>query len=474
MTVRTLTLANRSALVLGLGLTGLSMARWLKARGAKVRVADTRDTPPQLGALRAELPQVEAQCGAFTSNTFDGVDLIAVSPGLPLADPIIRAGTQREGMTTLGDIELFAVGLAQMCAQRGIARPSVLAITGSNGKSTVTEMTGALCRAAGKETLVAGNIGLPVLDALLEIEKGIRPFPEAVVLEISSFQLELTETLQPDAAVVLNLSEDHLDRYPGMQEYAAAKARIYVGAGVQIFNRDDDWTRRMTHDGAPLWSFGLRDTEQPHAWGLTRDESQTTWLSEGRQPIMPTTQLKVAGLHNAANALASLALARAIGLPYEKLRQGLARFRGLPHRVEYVAEIAGRRFFDDSKGTNVGATVAALKGMSDPVVLIAGGDGKGQDFRPLAPAVADHARAVVLIGRDRELIANAIERTGVKLHRATDMIDAVQRAFDAAQSGDIVMLSPACASFDMFDNYEHRAQVFREAVAKLEGVSRVL
>jgi UDP-N-acetylmuramoylalanine--D-glutamate ligase len=316
-------------------------------------------------------------------------------------------------------------------------------------------------------TLVAGNIGLPILDAISEIDSGKRRRPDMFVLELSSFQLETTESLNPDAAAVLNLSEDHLDRYPGMREYAQAKSRIYFGSGVQIVNRDDAWSRSMTVEGRCVFSFGVDEPGNEHGWGL-RSTGGEIWLAQGQDNLMRASELRVAGLHNAANALAALALCRAVRLSYPALLKALREFQGLPHRVQRIAEFGGVTFYDDSKGTNVGATVAALQGLNRPCVVILGGDGKGQDFAPLKDAVAKQARAVVLIGRDSELIARAIEDSGVATERASGMHDAVRRAFALARSGDAVLLSPACASFDMFRNYEHRAQVFAEAVKNLE------
>lgn len=460
-----MTQAPRQALVLGLGATGLSMARWLAASGIAVRIADSRINPPALEAARTALPGVRIDTGAFSARSFDGIDLIAISPGVPVQEPLVRQASQA-GVEVVGDIELFARALDRLVAARGAARPRVLAISGSNGKSTVTEMTGALCRAGGLVTLVAGNIGLPVLDALLAIERGEQPWPAVIVLELSSFQLETTASLRPDAAVVLNVTEDHLDRHGTMQAYAAAKARIFEGAGVQIVNRDDPLSKRMARPGAPVWSFGLGMAGGDRVWGLMRNGGD--WLAEGARKILPVSALRVAGLHNAANALAALALCRAIGLPYESLAEALSAFEGLDHRVQLCGELAGRRFFDDSKGTNVGATVAALRGMREKVVLIAGGEGKGQDFAPLADAAARHARAVVLIGRDRDRMAEVLDRAGVKVFRAADMDAAVRLAFDASEPGDAVMLSPACASFDMYRDYLHRAEVFRAAIEHLK------
>jgi UDP-N-acetylmuramoylalanine--D-glutamate ligase len=326
-----------------------------------------------------------------------------------------------------------------------------------------------MCREAGLSTVVAGNIGLPVLDALLEIERaagrGGRE-AEVFVLELSSFQLETTSSLDAHVAACLNLSEDHLDRYRGMPAYAQAKARIFRGSGIQVLNRQDVWSRSMALAGRTVFTFGLDAPSGEREWGLT-DVQGEAWLAQGDRKLIGVSQLRVAGLHNAANALAALALTRAIDLPYEPLLRALAQFEGLPHRVQKVAEIDGVTFYDDSKGTNVGATVAALSGMRQSVVLIAGGDGKGQDFSPLRSAVAARARAVVLIGRDSEKIAQSIESSGVPMQRAQTMEEAVRMSLAAAREGDAVLLSPACASFDMFRDYEHRGQVFVQAVKQL-------
>ncbi len=437
------------------------MARWLSARGALVRVADSRSTPPFAAQLQSELPAVEVHTGAFREENFAGVDLIAVSPGVPLSEPLIRAAEER-GVDIVGDIELFARIREEFPGNR------VIAITGSNGKSTVTEMVGAMVRAAKVRTLVAGNIGVPILDALSEVESGRRRRPDVFVLELSSFQLESTRSLNPDAAAVLNLSEDHLDRYSGMRDYADAKARIFFGDGVQVINREDRWASDMIGPGRKVFTFGLDEPWQEGNWGLREIEGEL-WLAEGRANLMKVSELKVAGLHNAANALAALALCRAIRLPYEPLLDALFDFEGLPHRVQKVAEVRGIDFYDDSKGTNVGATVAALMGMTTRIVLIAGGDGKGQDFSPLRDAVAKKAKGVVVIGRDGDKIALAIESSGVEIVRAASMHDAVRAGFSLAQRGDAVLLSPACASFDMFRNYEHRAEVFVNEVRALEA-----
>ncbi len=454
-------LTNRHTLVLGLGASGLSMARWLANRGASVRVADSRNAPPFAAQLRSEFPAVELHTGAFRPESFAGVDLIAISPGVPLAEPLVRAAVER-GIDVVGDIELFARAREEFPGNR------VIAITGSNGKSTVTEMVGAMVRTAKVRTVVAGNIGLPILEALTEVEAGHRRRPDVFVLELSSFQLESTRSLNPDAAAVLNVSEDHLDRYSLMRDYADAKARIFLGDGIQVINRDDGWARGMIGRGRKVFTFGLDEPWNEGNWGL-RDVESELWLAEGRANLMRVSELKVAGLHNAANALAALALCRAIRLPYEPLLDALFKFEGLPHRVQKVAEVRGVAFYDDSKGTNVGATVAALMGMTSKIVLIAGGDGKGQDFSPLRDAVATKAKGVVVIGRDGDKIAAAIETSGVAIVHAASMHDAVRAGFSLAQPGDTVMLSPACASFDMFRNYEHRAEVFVEEVLALEA-----
>ena len=449
-------IAGKKVLVLGLGETGLSMARWLARHGAALRLADSRANPPHAARARVELPAATVVTGPFNDALFADIDLIAISPGVPLADAHVAKAVAR-GIPALGDIELFARSLPR-------EHTKLIAITGSNGKTTVTSMAGAMCKRAGLRTVVAGNIGLPVLDALTDIENG-QPAPDVFVLELSSFQLETTSSLNADAATVLNVTQDHMDRYADMADYAAAKARIFLGDGVQVLNREDAYSRAMALPGRRVERFGL----DAHAgeWGIV-GANDDAWLAHGSEKLMRTAELPLAGLHNAANALAALALCNAIGLPMALMLTALREFKGLPHRVERVADIDGVTFYDDSKGTNVGATVAALNGMREKVVLIAGGDGKGQDFSPLHEAVATHARTVVLIGRDGPQIGAALAQAGVPLISARDMDEAVTLAYQAAQEGDAVLLSPACASFDMFRNYEHRAQVFVAAVKKIE------
>jgi UDP-N-acetylmuramoylalanine--D-glutamate ligase len=461
MNYDSLNLSGKNILVLGLGDTGLSCVRWLAARGAQVSVADSRDAPPQASRLAELLPQVPLHAGGFDDARLQAADLVVVSPGVPLAEPAV-ARAMAAGIEVVGDVELFARAVRALNVER--EHPMrVIAITGSNGKSTVTAMCGDMCRMAGLSTCVAGNIGLPVLDALYEVELGLAPAPQVWVLELSSFQLETTTSLDADAATVLNLSEDHMDRYPDMDAYAAAKARIFSGDGVQVVNRDDPRSMAMVRPDRRVVSFGLDRCPQDENFGLCEDE-----LCLGGDMLMPLSALPVTGLHNAANALAALALTRALGLPMEALLRGLVHFKGLPHRVEKVAEIEGVTYYDDSKGTNVGATEAALYGLGKRrAVVILGGDGKGQDFSPLKAAVEANARAVVLIGRDAPLIAATLEGCGVETGSAPGMSEAVEQAHRLAHPGDAVLLSPACASFDMYRNYIHRAEVFAEAVQKL-------
>nr|WP_294841315.1 UDP-N-acetylmuramoyl-L-alanine--D-glutamate ligase [uncultured Methylotenera sp.] len=445
-------LKDKKVLVLGLGDTGLSALRWLNRQGARLSVADTRAVPPGLDVLKTELPDAVVYTGALTSAVFDGVDLAVISPGVPLSEPEIQAAIQR-GVPVVGDVELFA--------QYRPASAKLIAITGANGKTTVTTLVGEMCKAAGLKTIVAGNIGLPVLDTL-SMET-----PDVYVLELSSFQLETTSSLLADAATMLNLSEDHMDRYEGMQGYAVAKAHIFYHAKLQVLNRDDAWSMMMARAKLPQVTFGLDDAVNEQDYGIKQVNGEA-WLSCGAHDLMNIRDLKIAGLHNASNALAAIALCRGIGLDFAPIIQTLYNFKGLPHRVEWVANIDEVDYFDDSKGTNVGATCAALSGLSQTVVLIAGGDGKGQDFSPLKEAVSANARAVVLIGRDAPLIEAELLSTNIPMYHAADLPEAVTIAKKLAQAGDAVLLSPACASLDMFKNYVHRAEVFVAAVKRME------
>jgi UDP-N-acetylmuramoylalanine--D-glutamate ligase len=331
-------------------------------------------------------------------------------------------------------------------------------VTGTNGKSTVTALTGHLLREAGIDAAVAGNISPPALDALLARQHP----PAAWVLELSSYQLETTWSLAPEAAAMLNLSEDHLDRYAGLADYAAAKARIFAGAGTQVLNRCDSASMGLALDGRAQVTFGLDAPEIPGDFGI-RDG----WLSRGGERILAVDALPLAGAHNASNALAACALAHLAGAPLASLAQGLRSFTGLPHRMQRVATRGGVEWLDDSKGTNVGATVAALNGLSTKAVLILGGEGKGQNFAPLVPAVRERAKHLLLIGRDAALIGKALAGTGVPAEACASLEAAVARAAQVAAAGEAVLLSPACASFDMFRDYKHRGEAFAAAVRAL-------
>ncbi len=461
-------LTGKHVLVLGLGESGLAMARWCALRGARVRVADSRATPPGVDALRADAPLAEIVTGEFGPAVLDGIDLVALSPGL---DPRVgvAAEARRRGLPITGEMSLLARALDELGVR---AQTRILAITGTNGKTTTTALTAALAQSAGIDAVAAGNISPAALDVLMErLEIGAE-LPACWVLELSSFQIETMRGLDPDAATVLNVTDDHLDRYVDLEEYAATKAAIFQGRGVQVLNRDDGRVAAMAQTGRRVIRFGTSAPTAEHDYGLA-DVDGRTWLMRGDERLLALADLPLAGRHNAANALAALALCEGgLDIAPRRLINGLLAFRGLPHRVELVAERAdGVRFYDDSKGTNVGATVAALAGMDCPVVLIAGGDGKGQDFSPLAPVFASKARAVVLIGRDARRIERAVAGCGVALEHAADLDAAVLRANALAQAGDVVLLSPACASLDMFRNYAHRAEVFIAAARRLPEVT---
>ena len=447
-----MTYSGRDAVVLGLGLTGYSLARHLATRGARVRVADTRSAPPFAARLAATLPGVQVTTGPFTAATFAGADLVAISPGVAKDQPAIRAAATA-GAELVGDIECFARALPP--GQR------VLAVTGSNGKTTVTALTGALCRAADLVTVVAGNIGDAALDALPRADR----WPDVFVLELSSFQLETTQTLAPTAACVLNVTDNHLDRYPGLDEYAATKARIFRHAGIQVLNRDDPRSLAMRIGGRLVQTFGAGLPESEEAWGLVERSGQTdgrseSWLARGGALLVPASDLRLVGRHNALNALAALALTSAVAKIDRHVLAALTRFEGLPHRMQRIAETGSVLYVDDSKGTTVAATRAALEGLGRPVVLIAGGDGKGQDFAPLRPAVDAHCRAVLLIGRDAHAIEHALSGTQAIVEHAGTLDTAVARAIRLARPGDAVVLSPACASLDQFANYVERGERF--------------
>jgi len=475
-------LNGRSALVAGLGESGFAMARWAAARGARVRVADTREAPPQLAAMREALPLAQFVHGPLTDALLAGVDVVLWSPGLSIeqGEPAaLYAAARARGLPVLGEIELFAQALASMREQG--YRPRLVAITGTNGKTTTTRLVGHLCEQAGRSVAIAGNIAPAALEALLAaVESG--ELPEVWVLELSSFQLALTDSLAADAAAVLNVSQDHLDWHASMASYIDAKQRIYRGAAVCVFNRDDPAT--LPRRARALSSFGSGLPAADGEFGIVH-EGGLRWLAQAvpseepvgrrrKEPapctvrrLMPADALRVRGGHNHLNALAALALARAIDLPMAKMLHGLRAFAGEPHRCELVAIIGDVEYYDDSKGTNVGAAAAALNGLGRRCVLIAGGEGKGQDFAPLVQPVRAHARAVLLIGRDAPLLREALAGCDVPLEDCTSLEQAVERAAALAQPHDAVLLSPACASFDMFRNYGHRGEVFASAVQRL-------
>jgi UDP-N-acetylmuramoylalanine--D-glutamate ligase len=489
-------------LVLGLGASGLAMARWCARAGAVVTVADTRSSPPQLATLTKQWPQVRFVAGPFTPALVQGQRLVCKSPGLLPTEiaPIMQAASA-EGARAIGELGLFSQALAGLRASQGYM-PSLLAITGTNGKTTVTSLTGELVARAGKTVAVAGNIGPTLLDTLAE-RLDAQSLPDVWVLELSSFQLDGVQGFEPTAAALLNLTQDHLDWHGSMAAYAQAKAAVFGQTAQVVLNRDDAAVMALLP--APVRgkggrsqprahvSFGANVPQRPGDFGL-EDVAGITWLVRAQddgeprrkgeapaelylQRLMPADALRIRGRHNALNALAALALAQAAGCALAPLLYGLREYRGEPHRVQTVGSVQGVSFVDDSKGTNVGATVAALQGLGAELastgktgaklVVILGGVGKGQDFSALAGPVQQVARAVVLIGRDAQPIAQALEATGVPLLDATSMPDAVRQAHAAAQPGDVVLMSPACASFDMFDNYGHRAAVFVQAAAEL-------
>ena len=450
-------LRGKPTLVVGLGESGLAMVRWLAREGARLRVADTRQAPPQVDVLRAMLPEAQLFAGPLQRETLAGIELIALSPGVPVAEPLIAEAMAR-GVPVVSEIELFVRGLRRLSPQARL-----IAITGSNGKTTTTALTGALCRAAGRDTAVAGNIGPAALTALLAgVDRG--RLPDTWVLELSSFQLETTYSLEADAATVLNVSEDHLDRYGGsMARYAASKARILQGRATAVLNRDDPLSLAALPPGRTAVTFGFGPPPGSTDYGV-----EEGWIVRGSERLIATTDLRLVGRHNVANAMAALALCEAIGIDPRQPLPALAAFSGLAHRLEWVAEIRGVGYYDDSKGTNVGATLAAVEGLGRPVAIILGGDGKGQDFSPLRPVIIRHARAVALIGRDAGAIAAILHGCQLPVRHCADMAEAVHWCASQAQAGDAVLLSPACASMDMYRDYAHRASVFVDAVRGIE------
>jgi len=439
--------ANEKTVIVGLGKTGLSCARYLHARQRRVTVIDSRSAPPEIAALKQLAPEIEIRVGGFDVSVLeDAVEVIA-SPGVSLREPMLQAAARR-GIPIVGDIELFA---------RSAAAP-IVGITGTNGKSTVTSLVAHIATHAGKRALAGGNLGRPALDLLAD------PVPDFYVLELSSYQLETTESLKLAAAAVLNVTADHLDRYDDVNAYAKAKARIFDHAVVAVINVDDDWVRAMPKPGQNVIGFSLRsDSGALYSIKLADNDVE---LTRHGVTLVALSKLKLSGLHNAANALAALAICEALGLERAKCVEALRTFTGLPHRSQWIADVKGVHYIDDSKGTNVGATQAAVAGMSGPLIVIAGGQGKGQDFAPLAVAFRGKVRLVVLLGQDAKQIAAALSGACV-FEFASSMESAVGAAARAAKSGDTVLLSPACASLDMFRDYAHRGDVFAAAVRGL-------
>jgi UDP-N-acetylmuramoylalanine--D-glutamate ligase len=506
-------LEGRQALVLGLGDSGLAMARWLAAHGARLRVADTRDADPgrwpRYAALREAAGAVECVGGALDEAWLDGVELLFWSPGLSIengASAAFYAAARARGIAVAGELDLFGLALAEL--GEGGYQPRIVAVTGTNGKTTTTALAAHLCAEAGLSVRSAGNIRPPMLDALSEAiaEEAL---PQVWVLELSSFQLALSERFCADAATLLNLGQDHLDWHASMESYGAAKQRIFARAGVSVFNRADPATepraasetpslpaarrgsgsepRKAAATATPRISFGPDAPTAAGDFGLVR-EGPLVWLAQalpdesaaggaGRRRqaplpvrirrLMPADALRIRGLHNQMNALAALALCSAIDVPMARMLHALRSYQGEAHRCQLIAVVDDVEYYDDSKGTNVSATVAALEGLGRRCRLIAGGDGKGQDFSALASAVARHASGVWLIGRDASRLREALAATGVALEDCPDLPSAVRAAARGARAGDAVLLSPACASLDMFRDYAHRAEVFAQAVAEL-------
>lgn len=489
---------GKQALVLGLGESGLAMANWLHRCGVQVRVADTRAAPARLSALTEQCPTAQFVPGPFEGDRFpasllDGIDFVALSPGLMPKGELaqIMPAAEASNLPLWGEIELFARALEHLRQSRGY-QPKMIAITGTNGKTTVTSLTGKLVARAGLSVQVAGNISPAALDVLAQMLDQER-LPQVWVLELSSFQLFSTYSLHADAATVLNLTQDHLDWHGSMDAYASAKARIFGANTCRILNRADPLVAAMAarHD-VPTVTFGADEPTQSGDFGLLSERGMQWLVTAVAQEsgetkrrrkgvvevvpvelnrLMPVDALKIRGLHNATNALAALALCRAIGLPLAPLLHGVREYQGEPHRVEWLQTIAGVDFYDDSKGTNIGATVAAINGLgggfngsSQKLLLILGGDGKGQDFSPLSDPLARHARAACLIGRDAPALRTALAASGVPLIDCATLEQAVSEAAQRAVPGDAVLLSPACASLDMFKNYAHRAEVFIAAV----------
>lgn len=434
-------------IIVGLGKTGLSCARYLKQRNIPIAIVDNRQEPPGLQELRQVMPDVPVYLGDFRETILTSAAVLVVSPGVSLKEPVLAKCIAR-GIPAIGDIELFARQ----------AKAPIVAITGSNAKSTVTTLVGKMAQCAGHHVCVGGNIGIPALELLSEDK------PDLYVLELSSFQLETTQSLQAAAATILNISVDHMDRYSALAEYIHAKQRIYPHCHVAVYNRDDPQTTPHCSTKKTI-SFGL---SEPHDNGLgLRHVANQFYLAQGETLLLPTQQLRIKGRHNWSNALAALALGSALQFPMPAMLSALQHFSGLPHRCQWLADHHGVKWYNDSKGTNVGATIAAIEGLGADIqgklILIAGGIGKGADFSPLYTPVAKYVKTLVLIGQDAPQLAQTLGNATQILH-AGSMKNAIYLAAEAAHHGDAVLLSPACASFDMFRDFEHRGEVFANLV----------
>ncbi|MCE1159692.1 MAG: UDP-N-acetylmuramoyl-L-alanine--D-glutamate ligase [Burkholderiales bacterium] len=477
---------TQNRLVIGLGESGMALVRHAMRTATPVTVYDSRQAPAQLPALKEKYPDVTAHCGAFDTAYLDGVSEVVLSPGLsPHAEPLktILALANERAIPVFGELAVFTRALDDLKHSQNYS-PKVLAVTGTNGKTTVTSLTRHLCHSVGVRALAAGNISPSMLDALCDALDN-EALPDVWVLELSSFQLQFAQGFNPNAATVLNISQDHLDWHADMAEYAQAKAHVFGADTVQVLNRDDAAVMAMAKPSSIQMNFGIHAPTVSGDYGLWR-EGGMDWLSvaladdvivekkkRGQavtpveitlQRLMPADALQIRGRHNAMNALAALALCRAIDLPLAKLLHGLRDYAGEPHRVQWIANINGVDFYDDSKGTNVGASLAAIEGLGQKIVLVAGGDGKGQDFAPMVDAIKVHVVRVCLIGKDAGLIEKAWQGCGVPIQVFDDLEAATLAAAQAAQAGQAVLLSPACASLDMFKNYAHRAQVFVDVV----------
>jgi len=447
---------NKVSVIVGLGKTGLSCARYLSTKGERFMVVDSRLDPPGLELLRAEYPEVAIELGDFQERTFADARQLIVSPGVSLGEKVIARAIDL-GVPVTGDIDIFSQA----------TNAPLVAVTGSNGKSTVVSLVAEICQQAGINFGLGGNLegehALPALDLLEEPERDV------YILELSSFQLETTSELGAEVAVILNFSEDHMDRYADLDAYLRAKQRIFNGARKIVVNRDSEHSKPPSPGGSAIVEFGLQEPESGE-FGIRQVDGEE-WLAYGDRNLLRTSDLKVIGRHNVANVLAAMAIGKSIGISLDAITEAVQSFTGLPHRCQWVAEFGGVNFYNDSKGTNVGATAAAIEGLGQKsagkVVLIAGGDGKGADFRPLQPAINKYVRSVVLLGSAAGELADVLDGLA-PVSFATDMQDAVVKARSAAQAGDAVLLSPACASFDMFINFSHRGQQFVDQVRRLQ------